>query len=285
MSSASLLTNAQELRRVTKINDLFGEIYYVLKNDRKIKQGQYLKYFESLSINDKAILSYGSYDNNKRSGAWFFCDFMDISNPIISIGEYANDKKVGKWVYFYKPLLTGKIKHTKLILPTKGNEKLNIILDTTGIAIAAVGDYTDDKKTGIWTYYFKKGAVACKYDFSANSMIYNNSLVTYDQLGGIERFESLFYQTIFEKALNDGTIFSQNSNVILEIDTYQGGIEIKIINPYGNISFAKAMGNIIARMDLDWINFDPRLEENKILVQIGYYENRAISLESVKPLK
>ena len=83
----SVTVNAQELKRITKSNLHFGEIYYVLKSNRSIKQGQYLKYFESMNMYDKAIECFGSYDNNKKTGVWIFCNAESESNPLISIGE------------------------------------------------------------------------------------------------------------------------------------------------------------------------------------------------------
>jgi hypothetical protein len=295
LSAVSLLVNAQDIKRVNKINLEFGEIFYVLKKDKNIRQGQYLKYFESMNRNDKAIESYGSYDNNRRTGAWIFCDAEDISNPLISIGEYMNDKKEGRWLYFYTPVsdeniidLTGRSKHTKVLLPTKENEKFNITLDTTGISTAAAGDYIDNKKTGIWTYYYKDGSVACRYDFSVNTMTYNNGLMSYDQLGGIERFKALFHKSTFEKKINDQPFFVLNSKVVFELTTYHDSINIKRIDSNGSIPFAKTMENILRSMPRDWINFDPRLEENKLKVQLNYVVNDrvgTVTLDSIKPLK
>jgi len=94
--AASTLVNAQELKRVIKSNVKFGEIFYVLKDHKEIKQGQYLKYFETIIPHDKAIESYGSYDNNKKTGGWIFCDAEDLYNPLISTGEFMNDNKVGR---------------------------------------------------------------------------------------------------------------------------------------------------------------------------------------------
>jgi antitoxin component YwqK of YwqJK toxin-antitoxin module len=293
--ATSTLINAQELKRVTKNYNEFGEIFYVLKNDIKIKQGQFLKYYESMNRHDKAIESYGSYDNNKKTGAWIFCDAEDLSNPLISIGEYMNDNKVGRWLYFYVPVsdenvidLTGRNKHTKVLLPTKENEKFNITLDTTGIEIAASGDYFDNRKTGIWSYYFKNGSLACKYDFTSNAMTYNNALLRYDQLGGIERFKALLHKLIFEKKIRDRPFFVLNSNVVFELTTYHDSINIKRIDLHGSIPFANTMENILNRMPMDWINFDPRLEENKIQVQINYVVDGnigTITLDTIKPLK
>ena len=150
----STIANAQELKKITKGNDHFGEVYYVLKSDKNIRHGQYLKYFETMNMYDKSIEAYGNYDNNKKTGAWIFCDAENVANPLLAIGEFRDDKKIGRWVYFYIPdseqdniinLLGGK-KHTKVILP-KGNDPINVTLDTIGIRTAAIGEYSDHQKS------------------------------------------------------------------------------------------------------------------------------------------
>ncbi len=291
---ASVTANAQGLKKVTRANNHFGEVYFVLKGKSNIKQGQYLRYFESMNMYDKSIEAFGNYDNNKKTGAWIFCDAEDNTNPLMAIGEFSNDKKVKRWVYFYSPEsdnenvidLSGGKKHTKVILP-KGNEQLTITLDTNGIRTAAVGDYDDGKKVGEWSYYYKNGSLACRYDFSNNIMTYNNGLTTYDQLWGLQRFKSLFHKQAFEKRINNHPFFVQNSNVTFEITTIHDSINILRISSYGSVPFAKTMEGIINKMPLDWINYDPRLEQNKIKVQINYVVNGNIGtmiLDSINPL-
>ena len=291
--SASL--KAQELKKIVRSNDQLGEVYYVLKSDKNIRQGQYLKYFESMNMYDKSIEAYGTYDNNKKNGGWIFCDPENATNPLLSIGEFKDDKKTGKWVYFYTPdsendniiNLSGGIKHTKVTLP-KGNDPIQISLDTNGIRTAAVGEYYDNKKVGIWNYYFKNGSIACKYDFTNNTMIYINGLKSYDQLGSLERFKSLFYKSAFEKKVKSQPFFIQNSNVIFELTTFHDSLNIQRISNIGSIPFANTMQNIIYKMPLDWINYDPRVEQNKIKIQINYFVNGNIGkviLDSIKPLQ
>lgn len=296
LATASVLVNAQELKRVTKSNMHFGEIYYVLKSNRSIKQGQYLKYFESMNMYDKAIESFGIYDKNQQTGTWIFCDAESATNALISIGEYKDDKKDGSWVFFYEPEsenedyinYSGSNKQTNVTLPTKDNEQFNITLDTTGLRKAATGEYIDNKKSGIWSYFYKNGSLACKYDFSTNTMILNNGLESYDQLGGIVRFIVLFHKSGFEKRIKMQPFFSQNSSVVFELITLNDSLEIKRINSIGSPGFAKTIEDILIKMPLDWISYDPRLEENNIKVQINYTVQGnigTVTLDSIKPLK
>jgi hypothetical protein len=292
--SFSTIVKAQELKKITKANNHFGEVYYVLKSDKNIRHGQYLKYFESMNMYDKSIEVYGNYDNNKKTGAWIYCDAENVANPLLAIGEFKDNKKVGKWVYFYIPdsesdniinLFGGK-KHTTVTLP-KGNDLINVSLDTIGIRTAAIGECIDNKKVGVWNYYFKNGSLACKYDFTYNTMIYNNGLKSFDQLGSLERFKSLFHKSVFEKRINNQPFFVQNSNVIFELTTIHDSISIQKISSIGSTPFAKTMEDILYKMSADWINYDPRAEQNKIKIQINYIVDGKIgtvTIDSIKPL-
>lgn len=292
----SILGNAQELKRITKSKMAFGEIYYVLKSNKSIKQGQYLKYYEAMHKEDKAVEAFGSYYNNKRTSAWIFCNPDLASNPLISIGEYKDDKKNGSWMFFYVPELEKNIiinnsentKHTKVELPTKDNEQFSITLDTIGLRIAATGLYVDNKKVGVWNYYYKNGMLACKYDFSSRIMTQNNGLVNYEQLLGIERFKELFGKSAYEMRVIEHPFFSENSSVVFELTTFHDNLEVKLIISNGSETFAKAMEEILVNMPLDWISYDPRLEENKIKIQINYIVQGNIGkimLDSIKPFK
>jgi hypothetical protein len=290
----STLVNAQELKKIVKANNHFGEVYYVLKSDKNMRHGQYLKYYESMNMYDKAIEAYGNYDNGKKTGAWIFCDAENAANPLLAIGEFKDDKKFGQWVYFYIPDsesniiidFSGSTKHTKVLLP-KGNDPINISLDTLGIRTAAIGEYNENEKVGIWNYYYKNGSLACKYDFTHNTMIFNSGLTSFDQLGSLERFKSLFHKSIYEKKINNHPFFLLNSNVTFEISTLHDSISIQKINSTGSAPFAKTMEDILYKMSVDWINYDPRVEKNKIQIQISYIVDGrigTIKLDTIRPL-
>lgn len=290
----STIAKAQELKKITRANSQFGEVYYVLKGDRSIKQGQYLKYFESMNMYDKSIEAYGNYDNNKKTGAWIYCDAENNANPLLAIGEFRDDMKVGNWVFFYVPAyedyniinLSGSNKHTKVTIP-RGDDPITVSLDTIGIRTAAIGEYNDNKKVGMWSYYFKNGSLACKYDFNKDSMVYNNGLKSFDQLGGLERFKSLFHKSAFEKRINSQPFFVQNSSATFEIATFHDSINVKKLNSFGSIPFANTMEKIFYKMSKDWVNYDPRLEKNKLKISLNYVVDGhvgTITMDSIKPL-
>ena len=118
-------------------------------------------------------------------------------------------------------------------------------------------------------------------------MINNNGLKNFDQLGSLERFKSLFHKSVFEKKINNQPFFVQNSNVTFELTTFHDSISIQKINSFGSVPFAKTMEDILYKMSLDWINYDPRVEQNKIKIQINYVVNGntgTVTIDTIKPL-
>ena len=295
-----LNANCQELKRITKAYKAFGEIYYVLKDNKDVKQGQYLKYYKSIDLHNtidlynKTVESFGSYESNKKSGVWIFCNVSHPLNPLISLGEYKNDKKSGQWIYFYGPELkdssyiTSLIKnkkYTKVVLPTKNTEEIQVSLDTTGTKVASTGSYSLGTKIGIWNYYSRSGELVCKFDFSNNRLLYSNRSSISDQLGGIKRLGELLFQSAREQKTDP--FFYKDFKVSFEVSTHHDSLSILRINSVGSESFAKLLDEIIHTMSLDWINYDPLLEDNRIRIYINYVIDGNIgkaNIDSIVPL-
>lgn len=86
----------QELKKVTDTYSTspfnsFKEEYYVLKNDKKVRNGQYRRL-----MNNK-LVEEGYYKNNQRDSTWIS---YGINMNVLAIGDYAKDEKVGIWKYF-----------------------------------------------------------------------------------------------------------------------------------------------------------------------------------------
>ena len=114
----SLPLGAQSLKKVTVKNKDKGEkeVYTVLKSDRSIKQGEYVKY----GFN-KAIIEKGSFDNGKRSGSWTY--YSPNGLKAVAKGSYDADVQSVVWDFFnYKGELEQRYDFTK-------EELLHIELD------------------------------------------------------------------------------------------------------------------------------------------------------------
>lgn len=85
-------TFGQTVRRL-KDEDDTREIYYVLKSDKTIKEGLYVK---KMIFGD--TICKGIYKNNLKDGLWKFYYYSHIRR----VGNYKNDKKVGIWTTFHE---------------------------------------------------------------------------------------------------------------------------------------------------------------------------------------
>jgi hypothetical protein len=297
---AGVVANCQDLKRINKVYLSYGEIFTVLKDNKEIRQGQYLKYHKSVDLHNgidlsaKTIESYGKYESGKKSGAWIFCNVDHPLNPLISIGEYENDMKSGQWVYFYSPALrdSGYItnlirnqKYTRVIIPSNRNEEIQVMLDTTGVRVASSGSYLKGKKTGVWDYYSRIGQLVCKYDFSKNTVIYSTGPIVSGQLGGVGRLAELLFQAAREQ--NSDPFFFRDSKVSYEVTTFHDSINVFRLTSSGSEPFAKYIEKIFKSLSLDWIDYDPTLEENRIRVFVNYVvDNRTgtATIDSIIPM-
>ncbi|MEO7987902.1 MAG: hypothetical protein ABI663_00070 [Chryseolinea sp.] len=111
----SLNLFAQEVKRVVstypELKDV-KEVYYVLKPDQNIKQGNYYSFFKGeLKIDElktknlaNDILGFkekGQFKNNLKEGSWIYFkaprqnSATSVYNNKKEEGEYSNDEKIG----------------------------------------------------------------------------------------------------------------------------------------------------------------------------------------------
>jgi antitoxin component YwqK of YwqJK toxin-antitoxin module len=156
------MANSQELKKIIekKEDSPVVEEYFVMKEDPSVKHGKFLKYIERLFV-EKYVQEFGSYDHNIKTGVWFLFNVSHPQNPMSVVGEYSNGEKNGKWFYFYTPeikdtsvlFLLGNKKLTGVIRPGRKNQELQISIDTSGIKLAATGNFENGRKAGIWSSY------------------------------------------------------------------------------------------------------------------------------------
>lgn len=89
---------AQTTRKVVD-DEKFREVYYVLKSDKKIKEGPYLKH----ELIAGPLVCEGFYKNNQMDGLWKYY-FKNSSTR--KTGNYKEGKKIGIW-YVYN--LAGEV--------------------------------------------------------------------------------------------------------------------------------------------------------------------------------
>ena len=293
----TLLSYSQDLKLIKKRNDFqtLYEEYYVLKNDKSVKQGQYLKFYEPLMLEStRFIQEFGRYDHNMKNGVWFYFTISNPLNPLHSVGEYADDLRTGPWYYFYTPVVNdssmlyyiGIKKLTNVISPNRKNKEYTINIDTTGIRLAASGNFENDKKVGKWSYYSPEGKLIKEYDFTQNKVIYSyqNDSIAMHMLGGIIQFQSLLWQSFIEGRQNSGAF--DPSTISFEIITNEGNLYLNRLSTILNDPFANYIEDRIMNMSSDWINYDPSFEKISFIITLGYRfedDKGILSVDSFKP--
>ncbi|MBK0402915.1 TonB family protein [Adhaeribacter sp. BT258] len=87
-----LLTFGQELKEVKKTFPQYQEEYTVLKKDKNVKEGAYLKSNNNLPIQT------GFYKNNLKDSTWV--TYFDGNKKIESSGKFKGGKRIGHWKFF-----------------------------------------------------------------------------------------------------------------------------------------------------------------------------------------
>jgi len=193
-----------------------SQSYFVLKSDKKIKNGEYVSYFRlsktDLQLVENEIIylkdyikEKGNYLNNKKEGEWI----ENMSSSKSKKGKYVNGKKTGIWSTF----LNG--------------EKI------------AGFNYDLNKKTGIWLTRKENGRVFERYDYDKNVKLqpiirFNISYPNIAKENGIQGIVKISYQVNSDCSINNIRVVESLSK---ECD--QAGIDAvkeygELFKKYGN---------------------------------------------------
>lgn len=213
----------QELKKKKKFSDGYQEEFTVLKNNKKIKHGQYIK-FRINSFGNKGINTVGFFNNNEKTGEWLY---LSHGGYLQKEGKYTNDKKSGLWTEYYVPtpnsintldVINSAFEVNKGITVTENSE---LIIDRNGLTKSSEGVYYDNQKIGAWNYYATDGSLIHKFDH--DSLIILQDLTKGDSLdfpflggrtrflrsfGSLERYDGNSYFKTFKIS-----IIRENTNV------------------------------------------------------------------------
>jgi hypothetical protein len=267
----------QELTKKKKHKDNLTEEYFVLNADKAIRQGQSLTTNQDI-FGKKYIVEFGQYEKNMKTGKWFYFYYLDPSNFLRSSGNYLAGKREGFWRYFYpannpKPSLTtylGSEKRTKVTESAKGDKEFHVEIDSSEQHTQSSGEYTDDKKTGVWEYFSRSGYILHRFNHSTNTLLENNlrqpdiDFITY--LGGPERFQNEYF--LGSQEVRPKLTPSKSSEVIYEIDKT---CEYQYIQAYGEESFRTTVNQIIKTIPNDWVFLKPDSNKKlRIIFKVDY---------------
>jgi hypothetical protein len=274
------IVHGQELVKKKRYNNGVTEEFYVLKQDKNVKQGSALTTFKDI-LDKKYIVEFGQYVQNKKSGKWLSFYFVDPNNSLKSAGDYANDLKQGNWRYYYpgnassKNIQTifGAEKRTNIIETKKDTKVFQIVYDTVGQQVISTGKYKDDKMVSIWHYYSRSGYLLHSYDhdskeFSRNNLSDpDNDFLVY--LGGPERFYNHYYMG--QQEIRTKSPITKTSEVIYEVE--RGGT-YKLLSAYGDENYKIQMDQILKTIPNEWILLnDASTKKLQLISKIVVTEN------------
>lgn len=256
---SSMTIHGQELVKKRINKDGLTEEFFVLKNDKNIRQGPAMITYKDI-LDKKYIAEFGQYDINKKSGKWLTFYFIDPSNSLKSIGSYIDDMKEGYWRYYYPrsssgillKQLSGAEKNTNITETKKSAQTFQIEFDTIGQQLICTGEYREDKKIGIWDYYSRTGYLLQRYNHDSGEFLQNNlrepnnDFIVY--LGGPERFHNYYFTG--QQEIKTKAQIKKTSEVIYEIDNK--GI-YKLISSYGDENFKIQVDQILKTIPGEWI--------------------------------
>ena len=278
--------STQELKKEKKyLKNNRVERYYTLKKNKSVKQGQYVKYVNSV-IGPDMLLEYGQYENNLKVGTWYSFK-NDGYNSLESAGEYIGGKKENYWIYFYNhverhvniSIFAGAYRKSEIIEPEKSKDPLIINFDTTGLKISHYGKYIDGVKNGVWVYLNRNGNVIHQFDYTNNKLVSNKELfekelpVTY--LGGIERFNDIFKSEVINHVKLSQSFISPEIRYIVKKG--ENSVSYERIDEVNNEDY-DFLDELLSSLPDEWISIDNQnsYKNTVVIVYFGVKEDSDI---------
>jgi antitoxin component YwqK of YwqJK toxin-antitoxin module len=245
---------SQETRKKRVLTARYIEEYNVLKGNKKIKQGQYIKYEKDI-LDRKTIKEFGFYENNERIGEWYF---FYLDGALKSNGIYKQGLKHGIWKEYYNPTKSKSESLNELLFNIPINIKIDkngmLIVDKNDDEISSIGVYESNEKIGSWNYYGIGGKLIHKYDHSLSKLTYSSlpdsTNINCPYLGGMDRLFSHYFGSDKKLILSRSII---DSKVVIEINPQNRPVTIERISLIGSVNFACNIEEIIKTIPNEWI--------------------------------
>ena len=249
----SVNSYGQETKRKLVQKNKYIEEYNVLKENKDVKQGQYVKFKKDV-LDRKIPVELGFFEKGKRVGEWYF---FFANGALESFGNYKDSEKYGLWKEYYKPTISAGGSLTSYFdiqNDLKVDENGTVIVEKKDKLISAIGVYVSNEKLGSWNYYDSSGNLIHKYNNSTDTLLFSsvpdsvNKICPY--LGGIERF----YRNYFEKEIEFGHKTSPSASiVVLRLEVRDKPITVTRIRSKGDENVALKVEKIIKAMPDEWI--------------------------------
>ncbi len=250
-------TFSQELKSKKRVSGDYIEEFTVLKKDKKIKHGQYVK-FRVNTLDKKGIEIIGFYENNNKTGNWLY---FNHNGYLESEGQYINDKKSGLWQSYYRIFQPDSNTVNSINQAFEINQGIefnangDIFIKRSKLVKSSEGVYQSGEKKGAWNYYSTDGSMIHKFDHSASKMLeekYDNPInSTCPYLGGCERFFQEYQKFLLKPPY-------EPSKVTLTINSKLNGLSINVFSLTGSEQFAEDIKTNLYKMNNDFLFIDDK---------------------------
>lgn len=243
---------SQELKTIEKIDGILLEEYSVLKKNKKVRHGSYIKY--ELGIrNYKSVVEVGIYDHGQRVGKWYEFYWTGF---IQSEGNYKHGKKQGLWTSYYEPYLdTMDIEY--YFIPNKGlkiNEDSTIGIDRSMSVIMSKGVYHQGERVGAWEYYDEAGAQVHKFDHSLGVLTHNNLPDSVNRncpfIGGGDRLQTMLYYS--GRYIESKKTYTE-AEVVLSVGTKHEPFTVEVLKSKGKSRYKKGLIKTLRLLSDDFL--------------------------------
>lgn len=258
----------QETKFVLKEGQGFTEEYDVLKSDKKVKHGTYVKYRQPFG--QYVIIESGAYQNGEKHGQWetFYNETSRKTwNKLKEKGNFVNGKKNGLWTYYYLDTAANTTNVEKSGANGK-SKSVNVSIDQKNEKLRQAGMFLNDKRVAEWVSFDHEGEVFQRYNFSKSKLIFEKSLedsTSYNAnrkplfIGGLPCLSNFLannvnYVQIVSKVDRDSTYATIN----FIIDEQGKTQSVDIVTNYDNKPFKDEIQRLISLTDFYWL---PGLKE------------------------
>jgi hypothetical protein len=191
---------AQETELKIKVSSSYIEEFDVLKSDKKIRHGSYLKYSYGL-LYKIFIHETGQYYYNKKDSIWKKL----VSNQLEEEFSYEKGILEGKYNKYFIDTSNVEVKLKLVNNPGKKNDYAIADLNKENGKKIISGYFHENKKSGVWTYYDLKGKIFFQFN-------YDDSLII------VDRSDSIYNVKITDPLFNSKPIYLGGSKDGLGIE-------------------------------------------------------------------
>jgi antitoxin component YwqK of YwqJK toxin-antitoxin module len=253
----------QETKFVLKEGQGFTEEYSVLKTDKKVRHGTYVKYRQPFG--QYVIIESGNYLNGEKHGQWetFYNEIPRKTwNNIKEKGNYVNGKKNGLWTFYYLDT-TANATNVVKSGTTKQSKSVSVSIDQKNEKLRQAGMFLNDKRVAEWVSFDHEGDIFQRYNFSKSILIYEKSLtdsVSYNTnrkplfIGGLPSLSYFVAKNInFVETVSKVDRDSTYATINFTIDEQGKTQTVEVIANYDNKPFKNEMLRLISLTDFYWL--------------------------------